>query len=95
MQNSEYNFSKIEPKWQAYWSENNTFQAIDFDKRPKFYILDMFPYPSGAGLHIGHPEGYTASDAYKRFKKAQGYNCLLYTSPSPRDRVLSRMPSSA
>ena len=76
MQNSEYNFSKIEPKWQAYWSENNTFQAIDFDKRPKFYILDMFPYPSGAGLHIGHPEGYTASDAYKRFKKAQGYNVL-------------------
>jgi leucyl-tRNA synthetase len=76
MQNSEYNFSKIEPKWQSYWTENNTFQAVDFDKRPKFYILDMFPYPSGAGLHIGHPEGYTASDAYKRFKKAQGYNVL-------------------
>ena len=76
MQNSEYNFSKIEPKWQSYWSENKTFQAVDFDKRPKFYILDMFPYPSGAGLHIGHPEGYTASDAYKRFKKAQGYNVL-------------------
>ena len=76
MQNSEYNFSKIEPKWQAYWSENNTFKAIDFDKRSKFYILHMFPYPSGAGLHIGHPEGYTASDAYKRFKKAQGYNVL-------------------
>ena len=76
MQNSEYNFSKIEPKWQNYWSENNTFEGKDFDDRPKFYILDMFPYPSGAGLHIGHPEGYTASDAYKRFKKAQGYNVL-------------------
>ena len=76
MQNSEYNFSKIEPIWQKYWAENGTFNAIDFDKRPKFYILDMFPYPSGAGLHIGHPEGYTASDAYKRFKKSQGYNVL-------------------
>ena len=76
MQNSEYNFSKIEPIWQKYWAENGTFDAHDFDKRPKFYILDMFPYPSGAGLHIGHPEGYTASDAYKRFKKSQGYNVL-------------------
>jgi leucyl-tRNA synthetase len=76
MQNSEYNFSKIEPKWQKYWEENNTFKAIDFDSRPKFYILDMFPYPSGAGLHIGHPEGYTASDAFKRFKKSQGFNVL-------------------
>ena len=76
MQNSEYNFSKIEPKWQKYWADKNTFQATDFDSRPKFYILDMFPYPSGAGLHIGHPEGYTASDAYKRFKKSQGYNVL-------------------
>jgi leucyl-tRNA synthetase len=76
MQNSEYNFSKIEPKWQKYWADNHTFKAIDFDSRPKFYILDMFPYPSGAGLHIGHPEGYTASDAYKRFKQSQGYNVL-------------------
>ena len=75
MQNSEYNFSKIEPKWQKYWVDKNTFQAIDFNSRPKFYILDMFPYPSGAGLHIGHPEGYTASDAYKRFKKSQGDQC--------------------
>ncbi len=76
MQNSEYNFSKIEPKWQKYWAENQTFAADDYDSKPKFYILDMFPYPSGSGLHIGHPEGYTASDAYKRFKCAQGYNVL-------------------
>ena len=76
MQNSEYNFSKIEPKWQKYWAQKQTFVAEDYDSKPKFYILDMFPYPSGAGLHIGHPEGYTASDAYKRFKRAQGYNVL-------------------
>lgn len=76
MQNSEYNFSKIEPKWQKFWADNKTFKANDFGTKPKFYILDMFPYPSGAGLHIGHPEGYTASDAYKRFKISQGFNVL-------------------
>ena len=63
----EYNFSSIEPKWQAYWATNHTYEAKDFDAKPTFYLLDMFPYPSGAGLHIGHPEGYTASDALKRF----------------------------
>lgn len=74
--NHNYDFSSIEPQWQAYWTENNTFAAKDFAEAPTFYVLDMFPYPSGAGLHIGHPEGYTASDALKRFKKAQGYNVL-------------------
>lgn len=74
--NHNYDFSSIEPKWQAYWTEQNTFAARDFADAPTFYVLDMFPYPSGAGLHIGHPEGYTASDALKRFKKAQGYNVL-------------------
>ena len=74
--NQDYDFSSIEPKWQAYWTEHNTFAAKDFAEAPTFYVLDMFPYPSGAGLHIGHPEGYTASDALKRFKKAQGYNVL-------------------
>ncbi|MEC8209006.1 MAG: leucine--tRNA ligase, partial [Verrucomicrobiota bacterium] len=74
--NQEYNFSSIEPKWQAYWAANHTYEAKDFEDKPTFYLLDMFPYPSGAGLHIGHPEGYTASDALKRFKKAQGYNVL-------------------
>ena len=72
----EYNFSSIEPKWQAFWANNKTYGAKDFADKPTFYVLDMFPYPSGAGLHIGHPEGYTASDALKRFKKAQGYNVL-------------------
>ena len=72
----EYDFSTIEPKWQKYWSDNDSYEATDFKDSPTFYILDMFPYPSGAGLHIGHPEGYTASDALKRFKKAQGYNVL-------------------
>ena len=73
---NEYEFSKIEPKWQKYWEDNNTYKATDFAKEPTFYVLDMFPYPSGAGLHIGHPEGYTASDALKRYKKALGYNVL-------------------
>jgi len=72
----EYDFSSIEPKWQAYWAANHTYEAKDFEDKPTFYVLDMFPYPSGAGLHIGHPEGYTASDALKRFKKAQGFNVL-------------------
>jgi leucyl-tRNA synthetase len=72
----EYDFSSIEPKWQTYWAENHTYEAKDFEDKPTFYVLDMFPYPSGAGLHIGHPEGYTASDALKRFKKAQGFNVL-------------------
>ncbi len=72
----DYDFSAIEPKWQDYWAQNTTYEARDFVDNPTFYVLDMFPYPSGAGLHIGHPEGYTASDALKRFKKAQGYNVL-------------------
>ncbi len=74
--NKDYDFSAIEPKWQAYWNENKTYEAKDFQEKPTFYVLDMFPYPSGAGLHIGHPEGYTASDALKRYKKARGFNIL-------------------
>jgi len=71
-----YDFLKIEKKWQNFWAEDRTFRAIDFDSRPKYYVLDMFPYPSGEGLHIGHPEGYTATDIVGRYKKAQGYNVL-------------------
>lgn len=72
----EYEFSEIEPKWQDFWANNKTFEAKDFEDRPTYYVLDMFPYPSGAGLHLGHVENYTASDALKRFKQAQGFNVL-------------------
>ncbi len=69
--------AEIEPKWQAYWLHNHVFRVRDFDpERPKLYVLDMFPYPSGAGLHVGHPEGYTATDIYCRFKRMRGCNVL-------------------
>ncbi len=73
----EYNFTEIEKRWQKYWEENKTFftDVWDFSK-PKFYALDMFPYPSGQGLHVGHPEGYTATDIVSRMKRMQGYNVL-------------------
>ncbi|MBQ4470777.1 MAG: leucine--tRNA ligase [Kiritimatiellae bacterium] len=83
---SEYNFSAIEKKWQKFWLENKTFKTADgvygrdgtsaADDRPKFYCLDMFPYPSGAGLHVGHPEGYTATDILCRYKRMKGFNVL-------------------
>ena len=72
----EYDFSKIEKKWQDYWERNKTFKTPDFSEKEKLYVLDMFPYPSGAGLHVGHPEGYTATDIYCRFKRMCGYNVL-------------------
>jgi leucyl-tRNA synthetase len=72
----EYNFNEIEAKWQKYWSENQTFKAADNSDKPKYYVLDMFPYPSGAGLHVGHPLGYIASDIYARYKRHQGFNVL-------------------
>ncbi len=71
-----YNPLEIEPKWQQYWDANKTFQTMENADKPKFYALDMFPYPSGAGLHVGHPEGYTATDIVSRFKRMQGYNVL-------------------
>ena len=71
-----YPFKEIEPKWQAYWEQQHTFRAVDGDPRPKSYVLDMFPYPSGAGLHVGHPEGYTATDIVARFQRMRGYNVL-------------------
>jgi len=73
---AEYDFSSIEKKWQNYWEQNKTFRAVDLDPRPKFYCLDMFPYPSGAGLHVGHPEGYTATDIICRYKRMKGFNVL-------------------
>ena len=71
-----YNHEVIEKKWQKYWEENKTFKTVNDNSKPKFYALDMFPYPSGAGLHVGHPEGYTATDILSRFKRMQGYNVL-------------------
>ena len=77
MNNTEYNFTAIEKKWQAYWAEHKTFKTEDFvPGKQKCYILDMFPYPSGAGLHVGHPEGYTATDIFARFQRNRGYNVL-------------------
>ncbi|MDR2464748.1 MAG: leucine--tRNA ligase [Streptococcaceae bacterium] len=71
-----YNHREIEKKWQKYWHVNNTFNTHAEEDKPKFYALDMFPFPSGAGLHVGHPEGYTATDILSRMKRAQGYNVL-------------------
>ncbi|MDC1325133.1 MAG: leucine--tRNA ligase [Flavobacteriales bacterium] len=73
---SKYHFNDIEAKWQKYWAEHRTFRAENESIKPKFYVLDMFPYPSGAGLHVGHPLGYIASDIYARYKRHQGFNVL-------------------
>ncbi|MGM9944524.1 MAG: leucine--tRNA ligase [Lysinibacillus sp.] len=71
-----FNHQQIEKKWQQYWADNKTFKTENDESKPKFYALDMFPYPSGAGLHVGHPEGYTATDILSRYKRMQGYNVL-------------------
>jgi leucyl-tRNA synthetase len=72
----DFDFASFEPKWQRYWEKQHAFRAITGSPKPKYYVLDMFPYPSGAGLHIGHPEGYTATDIIARMKRAQGFNVL-------------------
>ncbi len=71
-----YNHREIEKKWQTYWAQNKTFKTLNDNSKPKFYALDMFPYPSGSGLHVGHPEGYTATDILSRYKRMQGYDVL-------------------
>jgi len=71
-----YDFKKIEKKWQSFWAKNKIFKAHNKSSKPKFYVLDMFPYPSGAGLHVGHPLGYIASDIYSRYKRHKGFNVL-------------------
>ena len=72
----EYNFREIEKKWQKQWAEMKTYQVTEDKSKEKFYVLNMFPYPSGAGLHVGHPLGYIASDIYARYKRLMGYNVL-------------------
>ena len=72
----EYNFTEIEKKWQAYWDAEGTYRVSNHSTKPHYYVLDMFPYPSGAGLHVGHPLGYIASDIYSRYKRLQGFNVL-------------------
>ena len=92
----EYNHKDIESRWQQRWREDKTYRCEVDKSKKKFYVLDMFPYPSGAGLHVGHPLGYIASDIYSRFKRLQGFNvlhptlmvCLPNSMPSRLDSIL-------
>ena len=80
----EYNFNEIEKRWQKRWAEMKTYHVTEDTQKRKFYVLNMFPYPSGAGLHVGHPLGYIASDIYARYKRQQGFNVLNPMRPAGR-----------
>ncbi len=89
----DYNFRDIESKWQRKWAEEKTYHVVEDEKKSKFYVLNMFPYPSGAGLHVGHPLGYIASDIYARYKRLQGFNVLNPMGYDATDSPPSNTPS--
>ena len=89
----EYNFREIEKKWQAQWVKDKTYHTTEDEQKKKFYVLNMFPYPSGAGLHVGHPLGYIASDIYARFKRLEATTCSTLWATTPMACLPSSMPS--
>ena len=96
----EYLFGEIEKKWQKKWADEKTFSSSNVSSLPKYYVLDMFPYPSGSGLHVGHPLGYIASDIVARYKRHYGFNVLhpmgydSFGLPAEQDRKSTRLNSS-